>query len=178
MDWTTTEGTRFPLGASWVEKDAAWNFALYSEDAERVTLLLYAETDLVNPVFTYHFDYLRNKSGRIWHCRVPQALLFGARYYAYSVAGPGPQGGHLWHCFDPDKVLLDPYAKAVYFPPRLSIGLPRRVPAPTRARRPWGCSTAPTGRSTGATTDDPGISGTRSFTSCTSAGSRTTRTPA
>lgn len=116
-DWTTTEGTRFPLGASWVEKDSAWNFALYSEHAESVALLLYAETDLVNPVFRYHFDYLRNKSGRIWHCRVPQAHLRGARYYAYSVAGPGPQGGHVLHCFDPDKVLLDPYAKAVFFPP-------------------------------------------------------------
>ena len=31
IDWTTTEGTPFPLGASWVEKDSAWNFALYSE---------------------------------------------------------------------------------------------------------------------------------------------------
>jgi isoamylase len=116
-DWTTTEGTRFPLGASWVEKDSAWNFALYSEHAESVTLLLYTDADLVNPVFTYRFDYLRNKSGRIWHCRVPQAVLRGARYYAYSVAGPGPQGGRQWHCFDPDKVLLDPYAKSVFFPP-------------------------------------------------------------
>ena len=113
-DWTTTEGTSFPFGATWVESASAWNFALYSADAESVTLLLYAETDLVNPVFTYRFDYLRNKSGRIWHCRVPDALLRGARYYAYSVAGP-EQGG--WHCFDPDKVLLDPYAKSVFFPP-------------------------------------------------------------
>ncbi len=72
-DWTATEGTRFPLGTSWVEEDSAWNFSLYSQDAESVTLLLYAETDLVNPVFTYRFDYLRNKSGRIWHCRVAQA---------------------------------------------------------------------------------------------------------
>ncbi len=52
QDWTATEGMPFPLGASWVEKDSAWNFALYSKDAESVTLLLYAETDLVNPVFT------------------------------------------------------------------------------------------------------------------------------
>ena len=65
------------------------------QDAESVTLLLYAETDLVNPVFTYRFDYLRNKSGRIWHCRVPEALLRGARYYAYSVAGPEPQADWL-----------------------------------------------------------------------------------
>ncbi len=116
-DWTTTEGSPFPLGASWVEKESAWNFALYSDSAEGIALLLYAEADLVNPVFNYHFDYLRNKSGRTWHCRVPLALLRGARYYAYSVAGPEPQGGFAWHCFDSDKVLLDPYAKSVFFPP-------------------------------------------------------------
>ena len=108
MDWTTMEGTPFPFGATWVEEAQAWNFALYSKDAEEVTLLLYAETDLVNPVFTYRFDYLRNKSARIWHCRVAQTLLRGAKYYAYSVGGPKSQGGFEFHCFDPDKVLLDP----------------------------------------------------------------------
>ena len=117
MDWTETEGTPFPLGATWVEKDSAWNFALYSKDAVSVTLLLYAEADLVNPVFTYHFDYLRNKSGRIWHCRVSRDVLRGARYYAYSVAGPEPQDGFAWNFFDSDKVLLDPYARSVFFPP-------------------------------------------------------------
>jgi glycogen operon protein len=117
MDWTANEGTPFPLGASWVEKDSAWNFALYSKDAVSVTLLLYAEHDVVNPVLTYHFDYLRNKSGRMWHCRVPHDVLRGARYYAYSVAGPESQNGCLRHCFDPDKILLDPYAKSVFFPP-------------------------------------------------------------
>jgi glycogen operon protein len=72
---------------------------------------------VVNPVFTYRFDYLRNKSGRIWHCRVPDALLCGARYYAYSVAGPEARSESGWHCFDADKILLDPYAKSVFFPP-------------------------------------------------------------
>src|SRR5689334_12582353 len=84
-DWVASEGAAFPLGATWVEKDQAWNFALYSKDAEEVTLLLYTESDFVNPVFTYRFDYLRNKSARIWHCRVARALLRGAKYYAYSV---------------------------------------------------------------------------------------------
>jgi glycogen operon protein len=115
-DWTATEGTPFPLGATWVEKASAWNFSLYANEAESVTLLLYTEGDLVNPIFTHRFDYLRNKSGRIWHCRVDQALLRGARYYAYSVDGPEPQRP-AWHSFDPDKVLLDPYAKSVFFPP-------------------------------------------------------------
>jgi isoamylase len=116
IDWTATEGTPFPLGATWVENASAWNFALYSKDAESVTLLLYTQADFENPVFTYRFDYLRNKSGNIWHCRVEQSLLRGARYYAYSVTGPEhPQSA--WHSFDADKVLLDPYAKSVFFPP-------------------------------------------------------------
>lgn len=72
MDWSTLEGIPFPLGATWVEEFQAWNFALYSKDAEAVTLLIYAEADFVSPMFTYQFDYLRNKSGRIWHCRLAQ----------------------------------------------------------------------------------------------------------
>lgn len=139
-DWTTTEGTRFPLGATWVEEDAAWNFALYSQDAESVTLLLYAETDLANPVFGYRFDYLHNKSGRIWHCRVPQALLRGARYYAYSVNGPDSQGGLQRHWFDPDKILLDPYAKAVFFPPAFDRAAAAR-PGSNAGKAPLGLLT-------------------------------------
>jgi isoamylase len=117
MDWTAMEGSPFPPGATWIENAQAWNFSLYSKHAESVTLLFYAETDLVRPISTYRLDYLRNKSGRIWHCRIARADLRGARYYAYSVAGPEPFGRFRWHCFDPDKVLLDPYAKSVYFPP-------------------------------------------------------------
>src|SRR6202020_1343607 len=59
-------------------------------------------------------DFLHNKSGRIWHCRVPVTELGDARYYAYSVSGEtAPQ----LHSFDPQKVLLDPYARCIFFPP-------------------------------------------------------------
>ncbi len=61
-------------------------------------------------------DPLKNKSGRFWHCRVPKARLQGAEFYAYTVDGPGPEGRFAWNCFDPQKVLLDPYASSVYFP--------------------------------------------------------------
>ena len=81
-----------------------------------MALLLYAENDLVRPVLVYHFDYLRNKSGRIWHCRVPSTAMNGAAYYAYRVDGPAPAGRFEWHRFDSDKILLDPYAKSVFFP--------------------------------------------------------------
>ena len=43
--------------------------AEHAERAESVTLLLYSASDLVNPLLTFRFDFLRNKSGRIWHCR-------------------------------------------------------------------------------------------------------------
>jgi isoamylase len=105
------------LGATPIEEDDAYNFALYSKHAESVMLLLYTENDIVNPVLAYRFDYLKNKSGRIWHCRIPLASMSGASYYAYSVEGPEPNGGFEWHWFDREKILLDPYAKSVFFPP-------------------------------------------------------------
>lgn len=116
-DWIVTEGASTPLGATWVESARAWNFAIYSKHAEAVTLLLYTEADLFHPSLTYRLDHLRNKSGRIWHCRISEADSGGARYYAYSIAGPKPQTGFDWHSFDAEKILLDPYAKAVFFPP-------------------------------------------------------------
>lgn len=115
--WEATEGLPFPLGATRMEEEVAYNFALYSKHAESVTLLLYTESDLVNPVLAYRFDYLRNKTGRVWHCRIPFVSMRDASYYAYRVDGPAPNGRFEWHWFDRDKILLDPYAKSVFFPP-------------------------------------------------------------
>ena len=58
----------------------------------------------------------------MWHCRLPrqQLALAQARYYAYRVNGPAPRGPNQWHAFDPEKILLDPYAKALFFPPEFS----------------------------------------------------------
>lgn len=117
--WAAAEGLPFPLGATWIEEDDAFNFALYSKHAESVELLLYAPDDLINAVLVHSFDYLCNKSGRIWHCRIPRAQMKGAAYYAYRVGGPPPAGRFEWHAFDRDKILLDPYAKSVFFPATL-----------------------------------------------------------
>ena len=74
--------------------------------------------DLFNPQARIAFDYLKNKSGRIWHCRVPLSQIANARYYAYSIDGPfEPQNGDR---FDAQKVLLDPYARKIFFPPDFS----------------------------------------------------------
>jgi pullulanase/glycogen debranching enzyme len=80
-----------------------------------VLLLPYSENDQNRPAISYEFDYLRIKSGRIWHCRLPKKSIDGARYYAYSITGPEPTEDQDWHAFDGDKVLLDPYAEVVFF---------------------------------------------------------------
>lgn len=117
-NWLTEEGSASPLGVTRLTDEAAYNFALYSRHATGVTLLLYTEEDHVQPAKQIKLDHLRNKSGRVWHCRVPDSELSGARYYAYSVQGPfEPTAGYR---FDNQKVLLDPYAKGVFFPPGFS----------------------------------------------------------
>jgi len=99
--WEATEGLPFPLGPARIEEEDAYNFALYSKHAESVTLLLYTESDIVNPVLAYQFDYLKNKTGRVWHCRIPRVSMKGASYYAYSVDGPKPNGRSEWSVFFP-----------------------------------------------------------------------------
>ncbi len=141
-DWADSEGAALPLGASWCAAEHAWNFALYSKHAEQVTLLLYGAHDPSRPVLTYRMDYLRNKSGRIWHCRIAAAAAPQARYYAYRVSGPRSAGGFERHAFDPDKILFDPYAKALYFPPAFARAAACR-PGPNAGQAPLGVLDAP-----------------------------------
>jgi isoamylase len=132
--WEQAEGSPLPLGVTWIEEDQAFNFALFAEHAESVALLLYAPSDLANPLLTFRFDFLRNKSGRIWHCRIAVKEIGEARYYAYSVAGQSAP--HL-HSFDPQKVLLDPYAKCIFFPPAFDRQLAMRE-GPNAGHAPLG----------------------------------------
>jgi len=134
--WAATEGAPHPLGVSWVSEEQAYNFALYSEHAESVTLLLYGE-DIATPLHRYVFDHLRNKSGRVWHCRIARDAVIGARYYAYCVAGPPPSTPSEWHRFDPEKLLLDPYATSVFFPATYDRGAATR-PGSTAGKAPLG----------------------------------------
>jgi isoamylase len=115
--WATKEGLPVPLGATRLEEEHAYNFALYSKHAQSVTLLLYIERDFANSVVEYRFDYLKNKTGRVWHCRIPFDSMQDASYYAYRIDGPAPNGKLEAHGFDHEKILLDPYAKSVFFPP-------------------------------------------------------------
>jgi len=114
--WASREGSPYPLGVSYIEASQAYNFAIYSKHAERVTLLLFSETDLLEPVFQFEFDFLRNKSGAVWHCRLDSEAIQTAAYYGYQIDGPAPGEAFDFHCFDHEKLLLDPYARAVHFP--------------------------------------------------------------
>ena len=140
LTWAQTEGSPLPLGATWIETEQAFNFAVYSEHAESVTLLLYSADELTNPILTFPLDFIRNKSGRIWHCRLPLQEVRGARYYAYSVSGQTLSG---LQTFDRDKVLLDPYAKCVFFPPEFDRKLAVE-PGPNAGKAPVGVLTGNT----------------------------------
>ncbi len=134
-DWELIEGAPAPLGATWVESRQAYNFALYSRSATGVTLLLYTEADPVSPVQQIQLDPQINKTGRIWHCWAPAAQVNGATLYAYRVAGPyEPDHGDR---HDPQKVLIDPFAPAVFFPPGFSRAACAR-PGPTDGKAPLG----------------------------------------
>ena len=119
-DWEKAEGSPLPLGVSLCPDTAQYNFALYSKHATAVTLLLYAEGEWTVPLHSEALDWRRHKSGRVWHCRLPADLIDKAHCYGYRVDGPNDPGNG--HRFDADKILLDPYARAIFFPPGFSRG--------------------------------------------------------
>lgn len=97
-------GQPYPMGASW--DGMGVNFALYSQHAEKVELLLFDDLDDEAAVATLA---LPERTGPIWHGYLP--ALQPGQLYAYRVHGPHAPGEG--HRFNPSKVLLDPYAKAI-----------------------------------------------------------------
>jgi isoamylase len=119
----------------WLAADDAYNFALYSRHATGVTLLGYAEKDPARPVSEFRLQHPAHKTGSIWHCRIPAGELHGATLYAYRVEGPHePECGK---SFAPEKILLDPSAPAVFFPPKFRRETCAR-PGPTDGCAPLG----------------------------------------
>lgn len=112
--WYSREGSASPMGVTWVANEEAFNFALYSKYASEVTLLFYSPADFIHPLYEFKFNPLINKSERVWHCRLKARSISGARYYAYKISGPNEPGAG--HRFDDQKILLDPYARSIYFP--------------------------------------------------------------
>jgi glycogen operon protein len=97
-------GNAYPLGATW--DGSGVNFALFSEHATGVELCLFdsprSGRELLRIPLTECTD-------QVWHVYLPQVRP--GQLYGYRVAGPyAPEAGHR---FNPTKLLLDPYAKAI-----------------------------------------------------------------
>ena len=87
--WYTTEGAILSLGAEWIAEEHPYNFSLFSEHAERVTLLLFGEDDPAQPLLEHRLDPRVNKTWYVWHCRLGEEMVFGARYYLIARAAAG-----------------------------------------------------------------------------------------
>ena len=97
-------GRPTPLGATW--DGGGVNFALYAEHADAVTLLLFDDPNDDTPAAEVA---LRERTGPVWHGYLPHRRP--GQLYGYRVDGPDdPAAGHR---YDPTRVLLDPYAKAL-----------------------------------------------------------------
>ncbi|HZP79872.1 MAG TPA: glycogen debranching protein GlgX [Pseudolabrys sp.] len=97
------EGLPFPLGATWTGLGV--NFALFSANATKVELCLFddaGDKELERIELPEYTD-------EVWHAFLPDARP--GTIYAYRVHGPyEPERGHR---FNPNKLLLDPYAKSI-----------------------------------------------------------------
>lgn len=93
------------------------NFSLWSRRATRVWLQLYREGQHQTPCHEFELDARVHRVGHAWACRVPLEVVREAAYYAYRCDGPGPGESYDRLGFDASKVLLDPYARAIEFPP-------------------------------------------------------------
>lgn len=97
-------GTPYPLGATFDGHGV--NFALFSEHAESVELCLYDDTEEEVEVLKIK---IKEKTHQVWHIYL-NGIEPGQRY-GYRVHGPyRPQEGHR---FNANKLLIDPYAKAI-----------------------------------------------------------------
>jgi glycogen operon protein len=120
LDSSITPGRATPLGAT-VYPDGV-NFSLFSKNATAVDLLLFAGPDDDRAARVVPLEPLRHRTFYYWHAFVP--AVEAGQIYAYRAHGPHrPRQGHL---FDPNKVLLDPYGKAVAVPRRFSRAAARR----------------------------------------------------
>jgi isoamylase len=100
-------GRPFPLGATW--DGSGTNFALFSERAERVELCLF---DAAPATGESQRLRLKEHTNMIWHAYVPG--IGPGQVYGYRVHGPyQPEAGLR---FNANKLLLDPYAKAIARP--------------------------------------------------------------
>jgi isoamylase len=97
-------GQPYPQGAIWDGEGV--NFSLFSEHATAVELCLY---DAPQATTESHRVPLLHRTDLIWHVYLPDVRP--GQLYGYRVHGPyDPRAGHR---FNPNKLLIDPYAKAI-----------------------------------------------------------------
>ncbi|RYY66358.1 MAG: glycogen debranching enzyme GlgX, partial [Chitinophagaceae bacterium] len=105
MEYRVIPGRPYPLGANWDGNGV--NFALHAEHATAVELCLFES----GPKRTREVARLRlgERSHHVWHGYIPG--LKPGQQYGYRVQGPYEPGNG--HRFNPHKLLIDPYAKAI-----------------------------------------------------------------
>ena len=97
-------GRPYPLGATW--DGIGVNFALFSANARGVELCLFREEGDTEEAARIQ---LTERTDQVWHCYLPDARP--GQYYGYRVHGPYEP--HAGLRFNPAKLLIDPYAKAI-----------------------------------------------------------------
>ena len=107
---TIAPGNSFPLGAT-VFPDGV-NFSLYSKHSTLVELLLFDRVDDPKAAAVIPLDPWKNRTYHYWHVFVPE--LQPGQIYGYRAHGPFEP--HRGLRFDHEKILLDPYGKAVAVP--------------------------------------------------------------
>jgi isoamylase len=97
-------GSPSPLGATWDGEGT--NFAIFSEYATSVDLCLFHHPEDAKEAARIR---LRERTDQIWHAYLPDVRP--GQLYGFRAHGPyAPEEGHR---FNPAKLLLDPYAKAI-----------------------------------------------------------------
>ena len=103
-------GLSFPIGATLVNGGA--NFSVFSRSAHRIELLLFDRVDDACPSRVIPMDASANRTYHYWHVFVPGIEV--GQIYGLRAFGPfDPDQGLR---FDPSKVLLDPYGRAISVP--------------------------------------------------------------
>ena len=101
-------GEAHPLGATVTATGV--NFSVFSEFGTGIDLLLFDDHDSAEPFQIVSLGAPMHRTFHFWHCQV-RGLPVGTQY-AYRVDGPWDPHGRGFR-FNPNKVLIDPYAKGI-----------------------------------------------------------------